>query len=53
MRKPDGTPYTRQRVEQVEAAGLRKLGLRRSIAAAVHEAERAARALDLMAGSRD
>jgi hypothetical protein len=52
MRKPDGSPYSRQRVEQVEAAGLHKLGLGRSIAAAVYGAERAGRALALMAGGR-
>jgi hypothetical protein len=52
MHKPDGTTYTRQRVEQIEAEGLRKLGLGRSIAAAVHGSERAGRALHLMAGSR-
>jgi hypothetical protein len=52
MRKPDGSPYSRQRVEQVEAEGLRKLGLGRSIAAAVHGAERAGRALALVAGGR-
>jgi hypothetical protein len=52
MHKPDGTPCSRQRVEQVEAAGLRKLGLGRSIAATVHGAERAGRALNLMAGGR-
>jgi hypothetical protein len=52
MRKPDGSPCSRQRVEQVEAEALRKLGLGRSIAAAVHRAERAGRALALMAGGR-
>jgi hypothetical protein len=52
MRKPDGSVCTRQRVEQIEAVGLRKLGLGRSIAAAVHGAERAGRALHLMAGGR-
>jgi hypothetical protein len=52
MHKPDGSPCTRQRVEQVEAEGLRKLGLGRSIAAAVHGAERAERALHLMADGR-
>jgi hypothetical protein len=52
MRKPDGTTYSRQRVEQIETAALRKLGLRRSVAAAVHGAERAARALNLTAGGR-
>jgi hypothetical protein len=52
MRKPDGSPYSRQRVEQIEAAGLRKLGLGRSIAAAVHGAERAGRAVHLTAGGR-
>jgi hypothetical protein len=50
MRKPDGSRCSRQRVEQIEAAGLRKLRLSRSIAAAVHGAERAGRALHLMAG---
>jgi hypothetical protein len=50
MRKPDGSRCSRQRVEQIEAAGLRKLLLSRSIAAAVHGAERAGRALHLMAG---
>jgi hypothetical protein len=52
MRKPDGSPCSRQRVEQVEAEGLHKLGLCRSIAAAVHGAERAGRALTLLAGGR-
>jgi hypothetical protein len=52
MRKPDGSPCTRQRVEQVEAEALRKLGLRWSIAAAVHGAERTGRALILTAGGR-
>jgi hypothetical protein len=52
MRKPDGSPCSRQRVEQVEAEALRKLGLGRSIGAAVHRAERAGRALNLMAGGR-
>jgi hypothetical protein len=52
LRKPDGSPYSRQRVAQVEARALRKLGLSRSIAAAVHGAERAGRALHLMAGRR-
>jgi hypothetical protein len=52
MLKSDGAPCTRQRVEQVEAEALRKLGLCRSIAAAVHGAERAGRALHLMAGGR-
>ena len=52
MLKPNGTPCSQQRVEQVEAAALRKLGLGRSIAAAVHRAERAGRALILTAGGR-
>jgi hypothetical protein len=52
MRKPDGSPYSRQRIEQVEAMGLRKLGLGRSIAAAVHGDEQAGWALTLMAGGR-
>jgi hypothetical protein len=52
MRKPDGSPCSRQWVEQVEAKALRKLGLGRSIAAAVHGAERAGRALAFIAGGR-
>jgi hypothetical protein len=52
LRKPDGTPYTRQRVEQIERAARRKLGLRQSVAAAVHGAERAGRALNLVAVGR-
>jgi hypothetical protein len=52
MRKPDGTTYTRQQVEQIERTARRKLGLGRSIAAAVHAAERAGRALALRAGGR-
>jgi hypothetical protein len=52
MRKPDGTRYTRQRVEQVERAARRKLGLPQSIAAAVHGAKRAGRALNLGAGGQ-
>jgi hypothetical protein len=52
MRKPDGSPYSRQRVAQVEARALHKLGSRRSIAAAVHGAERAGRALQLTASGR-
>src|SRR5690349_3871116 len=43
MRKPDGTAYTRQRVEQIEREARRKLGLPLSVAAAVHRAERAGR----------
>jgi hypothetical protein len=52
MRKPDGSIRTRRRVEQIERTSRRKLGLGRSIAAAVHGAERARRALTLMAGGR-
>jgi hypothetical protein len=52
MRKPDGTPCSRQRVEQIEQDARRKLGLAQSIAAAVHEAERTGRALILTAGGR-
>jgi len=52
MRKPDGTTYTRQRVEQIERTARRKLGLGHSIAAAVHGAERVGRALHLMARVR-
>jgi hypothetical protein len=52
MRKPDGSLCSRQRVEQVDAEALRKLGLGRSIAAAVHGVERVGRALALAAGGR-
>jgi hypothetical protein len=52
MRKPDGTTYTRQRVEQIERIARRKLGLGRSITAAVHWAERAGRAPHLMASGQ-
>jgi hypothetical protein len=52
MRKPDGSPCTRQRVEQIEQDARRKLGLPQSIAAAVYGAERAGRALILTAGGR-
>jgi hypothetical protein len=52
MRKPDGSPRSRQRVEQIEQDARRKLGLPQSIAAAVHEAERTGRALILTAGGR-
>jgi hypothetical protein len=52
MRKPDGTPCSRQRVEQIEQDARRTLGLPQSIAAAVHEAERTGRALILTAGGR-
>jgi hypothetical protein len=52
MRKPDGTGYSRQRVEQIERTARRKLGLPRSIAAAVHGAERVGRTLNLRAGGR-
>jgi hypothetical protein len=52
MRKPDGSPCSRQRVEQIEQDARRKLGLPQSIAATVHGAERAGRALNLMADGR-
>src|SRR5262245_29099146 len=39
--------YTRQRVHQLEAQALRKLGLRASLAEAVHSGERADRAEEL------
>jgi hypothetical protein len=52
MRKPDGSPCTRQRVEQVEAEELRKRGLHSSIAAVVHRVERAGRARTRRAGAR-
>jgi hypothetical protein len=52
MRKPDGSSCSRQRVEQIERVARCKLGLPQSIATTVHGAERAARALILMAGGR-
>jgi hypothetical protein len=52
MLKPGWSACSGQRVEQVEAAGPRKLGLSRSIGAAVHGAERAGRAAALVAGGR-
>ena len=48
LRKPDGSPYTRQRVQQIEQDAAAKLGLGRSLAAAVHAAERVDRALGLV-----
>ena len=48
LRKPDGSPYTRQRVQQIEQDAAAKLGLGRSLAAAVHAAERADRAQGLV-----
>jgi hypothetical protein len=48
LRKPDGSPYTRQRVQQIEQDAAAKLGLGRSLAAAVHAAERMDRALGLV-----
>jgi hypothetical protein len=50
--KPDGSLCSRQQVEQIEAEGPGKLDLGRSIAADVHGAERAGRALTLMTGGR-
>jgi hypothetical protein len=52
MRKPDGSPCSRQRVEQIEQDARRKPGLPQSIAATVHGAERTGRALILTAGGR-
>jgi hypothetical protein len=46
--KPGGGAYTRQRVQQIEAAATAKLGLAQSLAEAVHTAERAERALDMV-----
>ena len=48
LRKADGAPVSRQRVEQIEHNALQKLGLSASVAVAVHEAERAERSVDLM-----
>jgi hypothetical protein len=48
LRKPGGGVYTRQRVQQLERHAAAKLGLGRSLAAAVHAAEQVDRALDLV-----
>jgi hypothetical protein len=48
LRKPDGSPYTRQRVQQIEQGAAAKLGLAASLAAAVQAAERVDRALGLL-----
>jgi hypothetical protein len=48
LRKADGASPSRQRVEQIEHNARQKLGLRRSVATAVHEAERLERSADLM-----
>src|SRR5262249_18372993 len=44
LRKTDGAPISRQRVERIEHEARRKLGLSASVAVAGHEAERAGRA---------
>ena len=48
LRKADGTPVSRQRVERIEHDARRKFGLSTSVAVAVHAAERAGRSADLM-----
>jgi hypothetical protein len=48
LRKADGTQPSRQRVDQIEHNGRRKLGLSASVAVAVHESERSERSVDLM-----
>jgi hypothetical protein len=48
LRKSDGAPVSRQRVERIEHEARQKLGLTASVAVAVHEAERAGRSDDLM-----
>jgi hypothetical protein len=48
LRKADGAPPSRQRVEQIEHNARQKLGLRTSVATAVHAAERSERSADLM-----
>ena len=48
LRKPGGGAYTRQRVQQLEQHATAKLGLGRSLEAAVHAAERVDRALGLV-----
>jgi hypothetical protein len=48
LRKPGGGAYTRQRVQQLERRAAAKLGLGRSLEAAVHAAERVDRALGLV-----
>src|SRR5215468_10768598 len=40
MRKTDGTPPSRQRVEQIEHEARQKLGLSASVAVAVHRTQR-------------
>jgi len=52
MRKPDGGCLSRQRVEQIEAGAVAKLGLGGSLAASVHEAERLDRGLEMVARGR-
>ena len=47
LRKGDGTPVSRQRVERIEHDARRNLGLSASVAAAVHLAERLERSADL------
>jgi len=48
LRKADGASPSRQWVEQIEHNARQKLGLRTSVATAVHAAERAGRSADLM-----
>ena len=47
--KSDGTPYSRQRLKQMEQAALAKLGIPKgSIESIVHESDKADRALDMI-----
>jgi hypothetical protein len=48
LRKADGAPVSRQRVERIEHEARQKLGLTASVAVAVHAAERTGRSADLM-----
>jgi hypothetical protein len=47
-----GRPYTRQRIQQLERDGLRRLGLSRLLSEAVHGRERAERAQGLAEAGR-
>jgi hypothetical protein len=48
LRKADGSAVSRQRVERIEHEARRKLGLRASVAVAVHEVELSERSADMM-----
>src|SRR5580704_1174159 len=53
MLRPDGTPYTRQRVKQLEQRALAKLGLPRGFSVAgIHDEDRVGRAAELQERGR-